>query len=153
MTIELVLPYFDFGTDAFRRLVKLFRMEIFKEMAKSEHPGLIFTYVWDLSSDWEEEYVNEIVAIFKEQGVEVFYVELEADLEERLKRNKMESRLESKPSKRDVLKSERILLENEENFKMNNLDGEFTRENYLKINNSQLSPEEVAQEICEAFGF
>jgi len=34
MTIELVVPFFDFGTPAFRRLVNLFRREIFKEVAK-----------------------------------------------------------------------------------------------------------------------
>ena len=45
-TIDLVLPFFEFGTPPFSRLVGEFRRRIFEEVAASELPGLIFTYVW-----------------------------------------------------------------------------------------------------------
>jgi len=36
MTIELVAPFFSYGTETGKRLVKLFRKEIFEEVAKSD---------------------------------------------------------------------------------------------------------------------
>lgn len=48
MTIELVNPFFDYGTKEGKRLVRLFREELFKAMAKSDQEGMIFTYVWRL---------------------------------------------------------------------------------------------------------
>ena len=33
MTIELVLPFFEFGSDSFSRLVGTFRQQIFEEVA------------------------------------------------------------------------------------------------------------------------
>ena len=46
MTIDLVNPFFDYGTKGGKRLVNLFRHEIFEEVSKSSLYGLIFTYVW-----------------------------------------------------------------------------------------------------------
>ncbi len=45
MTIELVSPFFSYGTPAGKRLVSLFRHEIFEEVSKSNLAGLIFTFV------------------------------------------------------------------------------------------------------------
>ena len=46
LSIEAVLPVFEFGTPAFGRLVGEFRERVFVEVAESDLPGLIFTYVW-----------------------------------------------------------------------------------------------------------
>jgi hypothetical protein len=48
-----VLRFFDFGTPPFQRLVGEFRRRIFEEVAASDLPGMIFTYVWafDQASD------------------------------------------------------------------------------------------------------
>ena len=43
MTIEFVAPFFSYGTETGKRLVKHFRNEIFKEVAASDLKGLIFT--------------------------------------------------------------------------------------------------------------
>ncbi len=43
MTIELVSPFFSYGTSEGRRLVSLFRREIFEVVSKSDLYGLIFT--------------------------------------------------------------------------------------------------------------
>ncbi|WP_282942183.1 AAA family ATPase [Paenibacillus sp. RC67] len=151
MTIELVSPYFSYGSDVGKRLVRLFRKEIFEEVAKSQLEGLIFTYVWslDMKSDWD--YVHEISHIFESKGGEVYFVELEADLEERLERNKSPHRLEHKPTKRNTERSERALRNTFEKHRLNSYDGEINKENYIRINNTRISPEEVAKSIKEKF--
>src|SRR5262245_15455903 len=53
MSIEPVLRFFDYGTPPFARLVEGFRRSVFEEVAKSDLPGLVFTFVWafDLPSE------------------------------------------------------------------------------------------------------
>lgn len=80
-----------------KRLVNLFPQELFEEVSKSDLYGMIFTYVWmfDMESDWE--YVRNLTKLFESRGATVYYVELEADLDERLDRNQTPTRLEHKP--------------------------------------------------------
>jgi hypothetical protein len=153
MSIDFVAPFFDYGTASGQRLVGVIRQEIFEEASKSELEGFIFTYVWafDLQSDWD--YVEQISALFESRGASVYYVELEADLEERLRRNVTENRLLHKPTKRDVARSERNLIATHENHRLNSYPGEVSKDNYLRINNTNLEPEEVARRIRERFGF
>lgn len=155
MTIELIAPLFGYGSKSpvGTELVKHFRRKIFEEYAKTDNEGLIFTYVWafDEKEDWD--FVDEICAIFEEQGAEIFFVELEADLEKRVERNKTPHRLEHKPSKRDVELTERKLKESAEKYRLNSEVGEIKRENYMRINNTNLEADEVARRIVEGFGF
>jgi hypothetical protein len=151
MTIDLVSKFFDYGTKEGSRLVNLFRNEIFEEVSKSSLYGIIFTYVWalDLKSDWE--YVEKVCSIFESKGATTYFVELEAELDERLARNKTPHRLEHKPTKRDIEWSEDNLLNTMEKFRLNSIEGEIQKENYLKINNTNMSAEEVANLIKERF--
>ena len=132
ISIEAVRPIFDFGTSPFNRLVSLFRLETIKEVANSDLVGLIFTFVWALDLPEEHEYVDNIVKIFEDKGIEVYYVELEASLETRLIRNKHEKRLLEKPSKRDLDTSERV-LHHEEKYQLNSKKGEFNRPNHCLL--------------------
>jgi AAA domain len=152
MSIEAVRPIFDFGTPQFNRLVSMIRLETMKEAAKSDLIGLIFTFVWALDIPAEHEYIDRIVEIFEKEGIEVFYIELEANLKTRLTRNKHEKRLLEKPSKRDIENSERVLY-HEEQYQLNTKAGEFMRPNHLKINNENLEPIEVAKRIVVHFGW
>jgi hypothetical protein len=151
MTIELVTPIFDFGTKEGQRLVNLFRQEIFEAVAKSDLEGLIFTYVWALNhpSDWE--YVNNVCKIFESRGGTVYFVELEADLNERIERNKSPHRLEHKPTKRNIEWSENNLKESMKKYRLNSFDGEIKIEEYIRINNTNMGAEEVAKVIKEKF--
>lgn len=151
-TLELLEPYFGFTPKTFE-LSNFFRNQIFKAVAESNLNGLIFTYVWafDLKEDWK--YINEICQIFEEKNAEVYFVELEADLEVRLIRNKTPFRLEQKPSKRNTVWSEHELKDTMENHRLNSNQGEITHENYLRINNTHLHPMEVATMINEKFKF
>ncbi|KAB2441151.1 AAA family ATPase [Bacillus luti] len=151
MTIDFVSPFFDYSTKEAKRLVSLFRNELFEEVSKSNLYGMIFTYVWafDLQSDWE--YINHIVSIFESKGGTVYFVELEADLDERLERNKSPHRLEHKPKKRDIEWSERNLKETLQKHRLNSLHGEIKNEEYIKINNTHVTAREVAKMIKEKF--
>lgn len=151
MTIELVVPFFDFGTPTFGRLVGLFRREIFKEVAKSSLEGMIFTFVWAFNLKSEKKYIDNVVKIFEDQGAKIYYVELEADLKERLKRNKTTERLKNKPTKRDLKLSEKLLLEHEEKHRFNTYENEFHRKSYIKINNTKLTAKEVAEMVKNEF--
>ncbi len=152
MSIEAVRPVFDFGTPEFNRLVEMNRIEMFKAAAKSDLQGLIFTFVWALDLPSEFEYINRAVKIFEEEDAEIFYIELEASLETRLIRNKHEIRLLEKPSKRNIEVAESILF-HEQKYQLNTKDGEFHKPNFLKINNENLSPQEVAEIIVKHFGW
>ena len=86
MTIELALNFFNFGDPSFHKLVSSFRSQIFEEVSKSNLKGLIFTYVWAFDLPEDKKYIEQVVNNFKADNV--FYVELEAELEKRLVRNK-----------------------------------------------------------------
>ncbi|MDT2046818.1 MULTISPECIES: AAA family ATPase [Bacillaceae] len=150
MTIELLAPLFQFNEEMWR-LVDLFRKEIFESISKSDAKGIIFTYVWafDMQSDWN--FIREVCDIFESKGGTVYFVELEADLNERIDRNKTPNRLQHKPTKRNVEWSEQELKETMNKHRLNSKTGEIQRENYVRINNTNLSAEEVAQLIQEKF--
>jgi hypothetical protein len=151
MTIDLSLKIFEFEDPRFHRLVTEFRMRIFQEVAASDLPGLIFTFVWALNLESEREFVDDICEIFRKRGAEIYFVELEAELTERLIRNESEFRLSEKPSKCDVQKSRERLLRDTENYKLNSDGDFFYKQNYLKIENMNLSAAEAAQRIVEVF--
>lgn len=150
MTIELLEPLFSFSPELWK-LSTLFRKEIFKTMAASKMEGLIFTYVWafDQQEDWD--FVNQTCEIFESKGSEIYFVELEADFEERLERNKDPHRLEHKPTKRNVEWSENELKESMVKYRLNSQKGEIKKENYIKINNTNLSATEVAELVSDKF--
>ncbi|PQP81885.1 hypothetical protein C0Q44_19640 [Paenibacillus sp. PCH8] len=151
MTIELVSPFFNYGTPQGKRLVRLFREEIFQEVAKSNLPGLIFTFVWAFDLEEDGEYIRQISEMFASNGAQVCYVELEADSSERLERNKSPHRLLHKPTKRDTEWSEQDLLDSMKQYRLNSEPGEVTHEHYIRINNTHKSPEEVSHLILERF--
>jgi len=152
MTIELVSKFFGYGSPQGKALVHSFREQIFDAVAESDLPGMIFTFVWafNMQKDWD--YVANVVEKFESRGAEIFFVELEADVDERLKRNRSEHRLQEKPTKRNVEWSEGDLLNSLKKYRLNSLPGEIDRKNYIRIDNTRLSPEETAERIAESFG-
>ncbi|HKY45367.1 MAG TPA: AAA family ATPase [Pyrinomonadaceae bacterium] len=153
MTIELVLNFFAFEDQRFQRLVSEFRRRVFEEVAASELPGLIFTFVWAMDLEADKKFIDRSCEIFREKGADIYFVELEAELSERLKRNEVPSRLTEKPSKRDVKTSRELLLKHDEEHQLNSCGDFFYTDNYLKINNTHLSAHDAARRIVEAFKF
>ena len=151
MTIEMVSPFFNYSTEVGKKLVHSFRMQIFEEMAKSDQEGMIFTYIYVFDRPEDTEYYNKIRDIFKKQGAEIYLIELETTLEERIKRNETENRLKNKPTKRDIEWSKNNLISDSKKHRMNSYPGEIKEKNYLKIDNTNLSAKEVAKIIKEKF--
>ena len=147
MTIELVRNFFSYGTPEGKRLVKLFRQEIFEAVSKSDLPGLIFTNVcaFDKPGMWES--IENLCALFESRGAESYIVELYAPVEIRLERNVTPNRLAEKPSKRDTEWTQRDLLSSMEKYRLVSEPGEITMKNYLRIDNSSISAAEAAQMI------
>ncbi len=151
MTIEVLTKIFDYSRDSFRKLNEEFRMQIFKEFAKSEEEGIIFTATWDFDDKEEWNRIYKYIQIFKDNNAEIYIVELEANLEERLKRNKMENRLLNKPSKRNLEWSEKDLLKSVEKYRFNSKENEIKEKNYLRIDNTNLNANVVAEMIKNRF--
>jgi hypothetical protein len=155
MTIEPVLEVFGYlNFDIVRNLRKVF----FEEFVKSDNCGMIHTLIWAFAdvdgreSDWE--WVRYIFSVFKD--AQVYIAELVAPQSIRLQRNKTENRLKHKASKRDLERSEyRLLAMDVERLESH--DGEIVTglgippEHYIKIDNSDLPPEEAARIIKEKF--
>jgi hypothetical protein len=150
-TIDLALRFFDFGTPPFQRLVGEFRRRILEEVAQSELPGLIFTYVWAFDDPRDAATVADYAAIFESRGGRVYYVELETTQEERLRRNATELRLAEKPFKRDLEKSRARLLDLDARYQLNSRDRFAGRADYLHVDNTELSPAQVADRVVQAF--
>jgi hypothetical protein len=96
---------------------------------------MIFTKVWyfNKKEDWND--IENMCQTVSSQGADIYFVELEAIVEERLKRNKTPHRLEHKPTKRNIEQSEQHLLNTIESSRLNSKQGEIERENYLRIDN------------------
>lgn len=151
MTIDLVLPFFDFGTPPFSRLVELFRTRIVEEVVASDLPGLIFTYVWAFDESDDQEYVQRLRGSFTEVGGRVCIVELAAPLPVRLERNVTPLRLAEKPSKRDLSASRQRVIDIDSNYQMNSLGAFPWPEDHLLIETTELTVEETADRVMERF--
>lgn len=152
ISVEVALRYFEFGTPAFNRISGEIRHRIAEEVAASSLPGLVFTFVWAFDDPKDHAAVEAYAAPFRERGARVLFLELEATQAERLVRNQGASRLAEKPSMRDLEESRQRLLELDERYQLNS-DGQFdSRDDYLRIDNTLLTPDEVAERVVEHFG-
>jgi len=148
MTIEPVIEIFGSYNG---KIVSRLREVIFEEFAASNNYGLIFTYMWafDQKSDWD--YIEHVKDIFRPYKTEFYYVELVASREIRLKRNVTENRLRNKASKRDINISDQRLTDADEKYRLVSNEGEIPFDNYIKIDNSYISPDIAAQRIKTLF--
>ncbi len=69
----------------------------------------------------------------------------------RLERNATENRLKFKPSKRNISDSNQRLIDDDKKYRCVSYEDEIPFENYLRIDNSDKSPDEVALLIKETF--
>ncbi len=152
LTIEPVLRFFDFGTPPFHRLVEGFRTSVLEEVAAGDLPGLVFTYVWAFDHPGDAEAVAGYAEPFIRRGAQVRYLELEATQAARLDRNGGADRLAAKPSKRDLDRSRDLLLQADSDYKLNSTTEFDGREDYLRVDNTTLSPREVADITIKHFG-
>lgn len=149
-TIELLLDVFDYGTPPFRTLNSEFRRRVVEEAAASG-TDLVFTFVIDMDDEGEAAWLAGLAAPY---GDDVAVVELVADLDTRLVRNRTEHRLAEKKSKRDVDWSDANVRELEADYRMTSEPGRdapgerlLTRWPHLVIDNTDLPADETADRI------
>jgi len=148
MSIEPVIEIFGSRVGS---AVTRIREVIFDEFVKTDLYGLIFTFMWALDSKADGEYLDRLVDIFRRNNADICYVELVAPQEIRLQRNKTENRLHHKASKRDIAASNERVQNEDANHRLVSCDGEIAFENYVKIDNSELPADVVAEMIKERF--
>ena len=90
--------------------------------------------------------------MFVEAGGNFYFVELSADLDKRLERNTTPHRMERKASKRDVEWSRANLLRDTERHKLNSDPEVVWFKNHMKIDNTNLTPDKVADLVITHFG-
>lgn len=152
-TIEPLLEIFGHGTEPFNVLNFEFRRRIIEEAARAGQ-DLVFTLVWDLRDPEDAEYVEDLVAPYERAGGEAVVVELAATLEARLERNRGQSRLEAKASKRDLAWSDGNVRAMEVH-QMNTADDgvptpadEFLKaRRHLRLDTTNLPEEKAAEEV------
>ena len=143
MMIEPVIEIFGaYKPDTINKLKDI----VFEDFLQSDNEGMIFTFLWAFDMPTDYEYITKLAERFDE----VYCVELIASLETRLERNATENRLLHKSSKRDVVESNKRLLR-EDTHRLVSNEGEIPFKNYLRINNENLAPSEVALMIKEKF--
>jgi len=150
-TIDLVLRFFSYGSPPFHRLVGEFRRRIFEEVAASDLPGMIFTYLWAFDDPRDAAAIDAFAAVFRKRAGRVVFAELEASQAERLRRNTTEFRLAEKPSKRDVETSRRRLLEHDEQYQLNSHGMHDHWADYLRLDTTELTAVATAERIIEHF--
>lgn len=154
MSIELAIQFFDFGEPDFGKINEGIRQLIFDTASKSKSlKGFIFTLMWafDKQDDWD--YVAELKQKFTEQGWAFHIVELYTTLEKRLERNPTPNRLANKATKRDIESSNKRLIYHHQKYQLNSNPKQIQEPNYLRIDNTEKSPEEVTDEIIRHFNW
>ncbi len=89
--------------------------------------------------------------VFRNRNPKVSIVELDCEQSERLKRNRTENRLKHKPSKRDVEFSDNLLRNEDKTYRMNSVEGEYPEMNIFRIENTNKTAIEVAENIVNHF--
>ena len=112
---------------------------------------LVFTFVMGMDDQGDADYLARLTEPY---GDDVALVELVADLDTRLVRNRTEHRLAEKKSKRDVEWSDTNVRELEENHRMTSEPGRdapgerlFARWPHLVVDNTDLTPDATAERI------
>ena len=119
----------------------------FLGVSARNHRSVILTDVIDFSNQYQLLYLKKIQDLLDDYHQEILFVELETSLEERLHRNRTENRLKHKPLKRHIEVSEREILDTAETLQLNSQHQLNELHHYFKINNTNLSAEEVAKQI------
>jgi hypothetical protein len=151
--LEPLLDVFDFGTPPFNRLLEEFRLRVLEEASLSA-TDLVYTLVWGLDLPEDSAYLRRHLRPFVDAGQRIAFVELYADLDTRLARNRTPYRLAEKRSKRDVAWSDGNVRDMD-NHVLNTgvrptpADELIAAYPHLRIDNTRLAPEQVATEVLD----
>jgi hypothetical protein len=148
---DMVAPLFPIGTPEFTRLNTQITTLLVTELLRTHPAGLILTRTHDFDNPRDAGMMAQLLALVGTAGAELGFVELTAPLEIRLVRNRTENRLAQKPSKRDLVESEARVRRNDSR-RFQPPDGVLPWPGRrLQIDNSNMTPAEVATRIAEAW--
>lgn len=149
-SIELSDVIFERKSPSQKEFNKLIRKAAFDTAVKYD-VDMIFTFVYAYGEKEDARYVSYLKRKFEKTGGKFYFVELITDLETRLQRNVTPHRLERKPTKRDTEWTRNDILKTIEKYRLNSYEDEYICDTHIKIDNTNLSPEEVANIIIEKY--
>lgn len=149
-SIEVSDKIFGFATPAQKEFNKIFREQVFNISVKN-NIDMIFTFVCAFDMESDISYLKELENLYVNNGGNFYFVELKTDLKTRMERNVSPNRLEKKYSKNDIEKSTADLISTSEKYRLNSFDDELICKNHLKIDNTNMTPEEVADYVINHF--
>ena len=144
--IDFALEIYQDYTEEMWEFVRGITFSFLGARARNQR-SVILTDVINFSNQYQLLYLKQIQDLLDDYHQEILFVELETSLEERIHRNRTENRLKHKPLKRHIGVSEREILETAETLQLNSQHQPNELYHYLKINNTNLSAEEVAKQI------
>ena len=144
--IDFALEIYQDFSEEMWELVRRINFSFLGASARNQR-SVILTDVIDFSNQYQLMYLKQIQDLLDNFHQEILFVELETSLEERLHRNRTENRLKHKPLKWHIEVSEREILETAETLQLNSQHQLNELHHYFKINNTNLSAEEVAKQI------
>ena len=134
---DLVESLFDVKTEKGIKIVQQLRVDLLVEAAKSDIPGVIFTFAYAYSVD--NHFVEKILKYIKENGGSLYLVQLYCDKKELLKRVTFKER--KKFAKICEPKTLSAIL------KQYDLFTPYPDKEHLRINNTNITPQEAAKRI------
>jgi len=141
VSINCVEPVFDFGTEPFVRLVGEIRLSVIEEAARQKVGGVLFTFVYAHPQD--APFVEKICAAVERHGGEVCLVQLTCD------KNALESRVpDAERVRRRKVSTLELLREVMGRY---DLFSTVPGRESLRIDNTDLAPEEAARRIVEHY--
>ncbi len=140
LSIDAIQPIFAFGSESFMRLIELIRVETVAEAARQ---GVNIIYTFCYAKGIDEEHVEKIVQAGESNGAEVQFVLLTCGDDELRKRVvASDRRLHGKVNTIEMI--EGFLSDYEMRSRVPYSQG-------IEIDNTDVSPEAVAERIIEHF--
>ncbi|WP_313508824.1 hypothetical protein [Enterococcus sp.] len=157
-TLDIFAGYLGYIPQTFA-LSNQLRLDLFQSFVDNipNNPvkSIIFTVLIYFDQAEDIAFLHQITDIFLAAREDVYFVELVTDVNVRLQRNVHPSRLQAKPSKRDLAFSESELLSAHAAHRLESqqdeLENSFLGVQTLRINNTDLTPEAAAALIIEHF--
>jgi broad-specificity NMP kinase len=140
LSIDCIEPIFDFGTPSFFKLIETIRTETIAEAAR-ENVNLIYTFCY--AKDLDDPHIKKVINAVETRGGEVCFVLLTCQQHELEKRVLEESR--KKFGKANNLNILHEILDKYD------LSSPVPERESLQIDNTHLSPADVAQQIIKHF--
>jgi shikimate kinase len=142
VSVDVAKVLFDFGEEAFSQLIWDVRLLVFEHAARAKVPGLIFT--WAYSHPDFLPYLDRIRSVMANYQVEICYVFVSCSVEELKRRVVQQDR--STVGKINSIEALERQLDKKNHQVIPDTDS-------LVIDNTNLSPEDVAHKIMARYHF